>query len=112
MLEVLANKKKGQGLVDFPLVGERLRHLEDEPAALHVLLVFPLWLDAVLEDLDGVYSAVVILQEVAEWLNAYDFCLWSSRRKKLEREAMGDWDQKWTKSASERRVVIRCTLPS
>ena len=36
----------------------------------------------------------------------YAFCLWSSRRKKLEREAMGDWDQKWATSASERRVVI------
>jgi len=49
-------------------VGVGFGNLEDEPSSFLILLILPLWLDAFLEDLDGVDFAEGIADEVAEWV--------------------------------------------
>lgn len=111
-LEGLANELEGEGLVDLLLVGLALGHLEDEPPSLLVLFILPFRLDALPEELDGVDSLQRVSDLVSECWEEYPFCLKSSLRKNWEREAMGDCDQKYAKSAMVLSVVTRCTLPS
>lgn len=63
--EVLAEEVEDEVGVELVLVVLRAVDGEDEAAALLVLRVFPLGLDALLEVLDGVDATPLVLDEVA-----------------------------------------------
>jgi hypothetical protein len=85
VVEVLAEEVEDEVGVDVVFVLLVLVDGEDEAAAVLVLGVLPLGLDALLEILDGVDPAVLVADEEAAWGEAYVFCLLLLLRRKFSR---------------------------
>ena len=91
MLEIAADKFEREVLVNLFLIGLRFWYLEDEPATFLILLILPCGLDALSEKLNRIdFFEGLVCGFVSAWGCWYVFCLNSSLRKKLEREAMGE----------------------
>lgn len=74
-IEVFSQEEEGELLIDFFLVGLRLRDLEDKPTSILVALIFPLGLDPRAEVFDGVDSFLGGADLVAASKEEYAFCL-------------------------------------
>lgn len=74
-IEIFSEEEEGELLIDFFLVGLRLRDLEDKPASILVALIFPLGLDPRAEVFDGVDSFLGVADLVAASEKEYAFCL-------------------------------------
>jgi hypothetical protein len=93
VLVVLAEEEEDEVGVELLAVLLGLVDREDEAAALGILGVLPLGLDAALEVLDGVDAAPLVLDEVAGW--GAEYLRWrpSGATRKLSRLLRPKWVQ-------------------
>ena len=95
MLKILTNKFKREILVNFFFIWLRFWYLEDKSTTFLILLILPFRLNTFSEKFNRIDFFERLILVFVSWLKEnYVFCLYSSLRKKLEREAMGDTDQK------------------
>lgn len=72
--EGFSDELEGEIFIDFLLVRLDLRHLEDKPSSLLVLLILPFRLDPLPEKLNRVYPLHRTIDLVSTSLAEYPFC--------------------------------------